>query len=174
MNHLTSMAGFAQGANLVPADMVAQIHAGERIIPKADNSKLLAAVDRGTGGRGGSNGSERCVQKVTSDDPHPATGLAQLMAGAAFGQAALLVDQGLVPATDVAAMLDVSALGLEEIETRPGNTRAATYRIAREKIEAFAALLPTIERQGAERRARGTAGATAAWAKGGSDPQERP
>ena len=42
---------FAQGANVVPRDMIAQIHAGERIIPAADNSAIMSAVTGG--GRGG-------------------------------------------------------------------------------------------------------------------------
>lgn len=44
---------YAQGANVVPTDMIAQVHAGERIIPAADNSALMAAVGAGRGSRGG-------------------------------------------------------------------------------------------------------------------------
>jgi len=44
--------GFAEGINVVPRDMVAQIHAGERIIPRSDNSALMAAVGAGAGSRG--------------------------------------------------------------------------------------------------------------------------
>ncbi len=44
---------FAQGANVVPRDMIAQIHAGERIIPAADNSALMAAVGGGRNAQGG-------------------------------------------------------------------------------------------------------------------------
>jgi hypothetical protein len=47
------LASFDKGTNSLPNDMIAQIHAGERIVPAADNSKLMAAVDRGTGGGGG-------------------------------------------------------------------------------------------------------------------------
>lgn len=36
---------FAVGTNYVPADMLAVVHKGERIIPEADNAKLLQAVD---------------------------------------------------------------------------------------------------------------------------------
>ena len=39
-----SLAAFDVGTNYVPADMVAQIHEGERIIPKADNSALMSAL----------------------------------------------------------------------------------------------------------------------------------
>lgn len=35
---------FDKGTNFVPQDMVAKIHAGERIIPAADNSKLISAI----------------------------------------------------------------------------------------------------------------------------------
>jgi uncharacterized protein YfeS len=42
-----SIAAFAQGTNVVPSDMIAQIHAGERIIPAADNRQLMAAVSGG-------------------------------------------------------------------------------------------------------------------------------
>ncbi len=44
-----SMGSFAQGANILPNDMIAQVHAGERIIPKADNEKLIAMTERGAG-----------------------------------------------------------------------------------------------------------------------------
>lgn len=39
-----SLGAFAQGTNEVPDDMVAQIHAGERIIPAADNRALMSAI----------------------------------------------------------------------------------------------------------------------------------
>jgi phage-related minor tail protein len=48
-----SMGSFAKGTNVVPHDMIAQIHAGERIVPRADNADLMAAVaGRGSGGGG--------------------------------------------------------------------------------------------------------------------------
>lgn len=49
------LASFAVGTNVVPNDMIAQIHAGERVIPAADNRALMAAVGAGPGGsrRGG-------------------------------------------------------------------------------------------------------------------------
>ena len=43
---------FEVGTNLVPEDMQASIHKGERIVPKADNEKLMQAVESGTGGGG--------------------------------------------------------------------------------------------------------------------------
>ena len=48
-----SMGSFAQGVDVVPNDMIAQIHAGERIMPAADNSKLMDMASRGAGGGGG-------------------------------------------------------------------------------------------------------------------------
>lgn len=41
------MAAFAKGTNELPNDMVAQIHAGERIVPKADNDTLIELTKRG-------------------------------------------------------------------------------------------------------------------------------
>lgn len=38
------LASLDQGTNVVPSDMIAQIHAGERIMPAADNASLMAAV----------------------------------------------------------------------------------------------------------------------------------
>jgi hypothetical protein len=38
--------GFAKGANYVPQDMMALIHAGERIIPAADNKRLMNFLDQ--------------------------------------------------------------------------------------------------------------------------------
>ena len=49
-----ALGSFAQGTNIVPNDMVAQIHAGERIIPRGDNAALLELTARGSaGGSGG-------------------------------------------------------------------------------------------------------------------------
>lgn len=36
--------GFAVGTNYVPSDMFAKIHEGERIVPKADNQAMIAAL----------------------------------------------------------------------------------------------------------------------------------
>ncbi len=47
-----TVASLAVGTNDVPADMMAQIHAGERIIPAADNRALMSAV-AGGGAKGG-------------------------------------------------------------------------------------------------------------------------
>lgn len=41
---LTSIPRFDVGTNFVPSDMIAQVHAGERIIPAADNIALIDAV----------------------------------------------------------------------------------------------------------------------------------
>ena len=38
---------FAIGTNVVPQDMLAQIHQGERIIPAADNRALMSAIAQG-------------------------------------------------------------------------------------------------------------------------------
>lgn len=43
---------FAEGTNVVPNDMIAQIHEGERIVPKADNRALIDAANGGGGGGG--------------------------------------------------------------------------------------------------------------------------
>ncbi len=43
-------AGLAQGTNFVPSDMMTLIHAGERVVPAADNSALMAALNGGGGG----------------------------------------------------------------------------------------------------------------------------
>ena len=51
-----AMGSFAQGANVVPNDMIAQIHAGEAIIPKADNDRLINLTERGAGAAGSGSG----------------------------------------------------------------------------------------------------------------------
>ena len=43
--HDPSLPSFAVGTNYVPEDMTAQIHKGERIIPAADNARLMAAIE---------------------------------------------------------------------------------------------------------------------------------
>lgn len=58
------MAAFEQGTNVLPNDMVAQIHAGERIVPKADNDKLIELTKRGAlmggyGAPGAGSGMDR-------------------------------------------------------------------------------------------------------------------
>ncbi|MBS0278148.1 MAG: hypothetical protein JSR81_11030, partial [Proteobacteria bacterium] len=50
-----SLASFDRGTNYIPSDMLAQVHAGERIIPAADNRRLMEAV--GEAGPRGSRGS---------------------------------------------------------------------------------------------------------------------
>lgn len=44
-----SMGTFARGANFLPTDMIAQIHAGERIVPAADNRQMMELMARGAG-----------------------------------------------------------------------------------------------------------------------------
>lgn len=44
-----TMASFDKGVDVLPADMIAQVHAGERIIPAADNKAIMDAV--GANGR---------------------------------------------------------------------------------------------------------------------------
>ena len=47
-------ASFDKGTNMLPRDMIAQVHAGERIVPAADNAKLMELTARGAGqGNGG-------------------------------------------------------------------------------------------------------------------------
>lgn len=52
------LASFDKGANVIPTDMIAQIHAGERIVPAADNRAIIEALNgrgynkAGEGGRG--------------------------------------------------------------------------------------------------------------------------
>ena len=53
-----ALGSFAQGTNIVPNDMIAQIHAGEAIIPKADNTALRAVAERGAAGRDGAKGGD--------------------------------------------------------------------------------------------------------------------
>ena len=49
-----SFGSFATGVDVVPRDMINLTHAGERIMPAADNRAIMAAVSRGTsGGNGG-------------------------------------------------------------------------------------------------------------------------
>jgi len=50
------LASLDVGTNVLPTDMIAQIHAGERIIPKADNTALMNAVAAGPG-RGDGDGT---------------------------------------------------------------------------------------------------------------------
>ncbi len=77
-----SFAKFDAGADLVPSDMIAMIHAGERIVPKADNAAIMSAI-RG-GGPGGSgdtyhlnltdsrtyNGADMSARDLLRSDPH--------------------------------------------------------------------------------------------------------
>lgn len=49
-NLLKSTNSFAVGTNYVPNDMFAEIHKGERIIPEADNLKLIGLLEQATTG----------------------------------------------------------------------------------------------------------------------------
>lgn len=44
-----ALASFDKGTNVLPNDMIAQVHAGERIVPKADNDALIRLTARGAG-----------------------------------------------------------------------------------------------------------------------------
>ncbi|CAN5578120.1 hypothetical protein BH10PSE14_BH10PSE14_06810 [soil metagenome] len=48
------LASFDKGTNMLPNDMIAQVHGGERIVPKADNQAIIAALNGG--GKGGGKG----------------------------------------------------------------------------------------------------------------------
>lgn len=48
----SGLLAFEQGADYIPNDMTANIHKGERIVPKADNERLMKAVEGG-GSQGG-------------------------------------------------------------------------------------------------------------------------
>lgn len=47
-----SLGAFDKGMNIVPHDMIAQIHAGERIVPRADNDAMIGAMKGGGAGQG--------------------------------------------------------------------------------------------------------------------------
>lgn len=53
-----AMASFDKGTNVLPNDMIAQVHAGERIVPAADNAKLIALTAAGAGATGGTRGGD--------------------------------------------------------------------------------------------------------------------
>ena len=68
-----SMGSFAKGIDVVPRNMIAQIHAGERIMPAADNSAIMDAVGAGKGGgRGGASVNNTFNNNFhgVSHDPH--------------------------------------------------------------------------------------------------------
>jgi hypothetical protein len=62
-----SLGGFAKGLDVVPDDMIAQIHKGERIMPAADNSQLMAALAGANQSGGGRNGTGDRGGKTLSD-----------------------------------------------------------------------------------------------------------
>jgi hypothetical protein len=51
---IMGLASFAVGTNKLPSDMIARVHQGERIVPAADNAKLLELTARGAGNDNGS------------------------------------------------------------------------------------------------------------------------
>ena len=59
---------FDRGLDVVPRDMVAQIHAGERIVPASDNRAMISALS-GNGGRGGSGGDVHLNYAPTINAP---------------------------------------------------------------------------------------------------------
>lgn len=48
-----ALAQLATGTNELPRDMIAQVHEGERIIPKADNTRLIQMMSMASGGING-------------------------------------------------------------------------------------------------------------------------
>lgn len=63
-----SFASFDKGVNVLPRDMIAQVHAGERIIPAADNRALIAATE-GRGGRGGGTINNHYSPTIHAHEP---------------------------------------------------------------------------------------------------------
>ena len=63
---MTALASLDTGTNFVPNDMIAQIHAGERIIPAADNRVLTDMV--AANANGGGNGGPPIIINVSAMD----------------------------------------------------------------------------------------------------------
>lgn len=55
------------GTNYLPGDMIVKAHEGERVVPKADNAALIAAVQGNAGGRGGDGGKTELHYHAPSD-----------------------------------------------------------------------------------------------------------
>jgi hypothetical protein len=51
-----TLAALDQGTNYLPRDQIVQMHEGERVIPKADNTKLIQMMSTVSGGIGGGGG----------------------------------------------------------------------------------------------------------------------
>lgn len=47
-NYVDNLPSFSSGTNMLPNDMIAQVHAGERIVPAADNQAIIQALNGGT------------------------------------------------------------------------------------------------------------------------------
>jgi hypothetical protein len=75
---------FDQGTNYVPSNMIAQIHEGERIIPRADNAELMDALRGGGGGGGIINIHAMDARSVRNLFNHPvnARNISKIVAGA--------------------------------------------------------------------------------------------
>ena len=72
-----SLGSFAQGTNMLPNDMIAQVHAGERIVPAADNKAMIAALNGGGGNTANDNrrggDTHLNIHSTYHGDPHPKT-----------------------------------------------------------------------------------------------------
>ena len=87
-----SLPQFATGAERLPSDMVAQLHAGEAVIPAWANTRMLDAVERGAGAVDQPAGGELAqlradVQRLTAVTEQQAAMIEQLLS--ALGRAVI-------------------------------------------------------------------------------------